>query len=90
MWNVVFFLWAINGLTIALFGWDKLCARRRRLRVPERRLLWCAALGGSPAALLSRWIFHHKTRKQPFSRWLWGIVMCQAGIGALALSNGLI
>lgn len=85
MWNIVFYLWAINGLTIALFGWDKLCARRRRWRVPERALLWCAALGGTPGAYMARWIFRHKTRKQPFSRWLLSILLFQIVIG-LALS----
>ncbi|MEX0350900.1 MAG: DUF1294 domain-containing protein [Paracoccaceae bacterium] len=88
MWYVVFFLWAINGLTLALFGWDKLCARRRKLRVPERRLLWCAALGGSPAALLSRWIFRHKTRKHRFTLWLLGIFGVQVLVGYLAATGG--
>lgn len=81
MWYAVIYLWAINGLTILLFGWDKLCARWNWPRLPEHLLLWVALLGGSPAAYLSRWLFRHKTRKQPFSRWLLAIVLLQMTCG---------
>lgn len=90
MWYAVFYLWAINGLTLLLFGWDKLAARRRRLRVPKRRLLWCAALGGSPGAYLARWIFNHKSRKKSFSRQLLMIAAVQVGILGIAWSGGLV
>ncbi|WP_247742604.1 MULTISPECIES: DUF1294 domain-containing protein [unclassified Ruegeria] len=78
MWIAVMYLWAINTLTLLAFGWDKLRARRRKRRVPERRLLWLAALGGSPGAIVGRWIFRHKTRKRGFSRWLFAILIGQA------------
>lgn len=80
MWIAVAYLWAVNGLTLLAFGWDKLHARRRKRRVPERRLLWLAALGGSPGAVLGRWMFRHKTRKRGFSVWLFGILGVQAAI----------
>ncbi|WP_245709766.1 DUF1294 domain-containing protein [Ruegeria halocynthiae] len=89
MWIAVIYLWAINALTLLIFGWDKLRARRRKRRVPERRLLWLAALGGSLAALLGRWIFGHKTRKRGFSAWLYTITACQAGICYLIISRDL-
>ena len=79
MWMGVFYLWAVNGLTLLAFGWDKLRARRRKRRIPERALLWLAALGGSPGAILGRWIFRHKTRKRAFSIWLFAIAAVQAG-----------
>ncbi|WP_237215654.1 DUF1294 domain-containing protein [Ruegeria lacuscaerulensis] len=72
------YLWAINTLTLLAFGWDKLRARRRKRRVPERRLLWLAALGGGPGAVVGRWIFRHKTRKGRFSAWLFAILIVQA------------
>ncbi|WP_234995241.1 DUF1294 domain-containing protein [Ruegeria meonggei] len=77
MWIAVIYLWAVNGLTLLAFGWDKMQARRRKRRVPERRLLWLAALGGSPSAVLGRWIFGHKTRKTRFTVWLFAIVLVQ-------------
>lgn len=69
----------VNLWTVLCFGWDKRCATRGQRRIPERRLLTLAALGGSPGALLARRIFRHKTRKEPFSTRLWLIVVVQAG-----------
>ncbi|WP_235216196.1 DUF1294 domain-containing protein [Ruegeria halocynthiae] len=87
MWIAVIYLWAINGLTLLAFGWDKLRARRRRGRVPEKRLLWLAALGGSPGAVLGRWIFRHKTRKRRFSLWLFAILAVQVAACYLVVVN---
>lgn len=83
------YLWAINALTLMAFGWDKVRAGRRKRRIAERRLLLLAALGGSPCAVLGRWIFRHKTRKRGFSVWLFGIFAAQLCTTYLALSNGL-
>ncbi|MCE8533742.1 DUF1294 domain-containing protein [Ruegeria pomeroyi] len=90
MWNAILYLWVLNGLTVALFAWDKLSARWSRGRVPEHLLLWLSALGGSPAALLSRWLFRHKTRKQPFGRWLWSIVLFQITVLVILLGKDLL
>ena len=89
MWVAVLYLWAINTLTLLAFGWDKLRARRKKRRIPERRLLWLAVLGGSLAALLGRWIFVHKTRKRSFSAWLYTISALQAGLCYLIISREL-
>ncbi len=87
MWIAVAYLWAINALTLLAFGWDKLRARRRRKRLRERTLLWFAVLGGSPAALVERWIFGHKTRKRRFTFWLLCILGAQAGVCYFLLSE---
>ena len=89
MWISVMYLWMINVLTLLTFGWDKARAKRRRRRVPERKLLWLAVLGGSPAALLGRWIFQHKTRKRGFTMWLLGIVLAQSAAVYLVISGNL-
>ena len=72
------YLGVLNLATFLVFGWDKRAAAARRSRVSERTLLTLAALGGSPAALLARPVFRHKTRKQPFGAWLVLIVFVQA------------
>lgn len=90
------FLWALGyGVTVnlvgfGLFGWDKSCASRGSRRVPERRLLTVAALGGAPAMFLGRSIFRHKTRKQPFRTYLNAILCIQAlvAIGLLVMLAG--
>ncbi|WP_432648256.1 DUF1294 domain-containing protein [Mitsuokella sp.] len=51
----------INAVTIAVYGWDKLCAIRKWWRVPELVLLGMAAIGGSVGALVAMKMFHHKT-----------------------------
>jgi uncharacterized membrane protein YsdA (DUF1294 family) len=73
-------LLAVNLLTLWRFAADKRRAVAGRRRVPEADLLMLAAIGGTPAAFLARRLFRHKTRKQPFSTWLWLIAMLQAGI----------
>ena len=90
MWIAVAYLWVINGLTLLVFGWDKLRARRRKRRVPESKLLWLAALGGSPGAFLGRWIFRHKSRKRGFTATLFGLLGIQALILYLLISANVL
>lgn len=60
---------ALSLVDFALCGWDKRCARRARRRVPERRLLGLAALGGAAGLWAGMYLFHHKTRHWYF---VWG------------------
>lgn len=75
--EVVWALAAINLLTFALFGLDKALARRDARRIRESTLLWLALLGGTPGAYAARRLFRHKTRKQPFSNYLFAIATLQ-------------
>ena len=76
---------AINLWTWLSFWHDKRQAQRGGRRVAEVRLLGMALIGGTPAAFAARHMLRHKTRKQPFSTWLWLIAVLQAGtIAALA------
>jgi len=75
---------AVNLTGLLLFGWDKSCASRGCRRVPERRLLMLAALGGAPAMLLGRSMLRHKTRKQPFRTYL-NIIMWLQLLVAIAV-----
>ncbi|WP_425044416.1 DUF1294 domain-containing protein [Primorskyibacter sp. S87] len=85
MWFVVIYLWIINLLALLAIGLDKRRARARKRRIPERNLLWLAALGGSPGAILGRWMFRHKTRKRSYSVWMFLIAATQAGAFYLAI-----
>ena len=86
---ILAYMAAVNAMTFAMFAWDKRAAQTRAWRVPERRLLGLAALGGSPAALVARQILRHKTRKEPFGTILVWILGLQAGAlaGARAIET---
>ena len=75
-------LLAVNMVTVAAFAVDKRRSLNGAWRIPESRLLWFAALGGSPGAFWARRRFRHKTRKQPFVGRLQIIAMVQVGVVA--------
>lgn len=70
----------VNARTMQLFWMDKRYAEAGRRRIPEASLLLMAAVGGTPGALVARQMFRHKTRKQPFSAYLWLIALVQIGL----------
>jgi uncharacterized membrane protein YsdA (DUF1294 family) len=76
---IVPMLLAVNLFTVLRFWQDKQRAIAGDRRIPETDLLGLAVFGGSPGALFARQLFRHKTRKQPFSTWLYLIVAVQAG-----------
>jgi uncharacterized membrane protein YsdA (DUF1294 family) len=72
------YLIGVNAVTVILYGYDKRQAIAGRGRVPELILHLVALAGGSPAALLSQMLFHHKTKKLRFRVVFIGIVLLQA------------
>ena len=70
----------INAITYLLFGFDKRAAERGDSRIPEKTLLMASALGGSVGAVLAQRRFRHKTQKQPFKAFLYGIVVAQMAL----------
>jgi uncharacterized membrane protein YsdA (DUF1294 family) len=76
---VLSLLLALNLLTMLRFWQDKQRAVAGERRIAEADLLGLAMFGGSPGALVARHLFRHKTRKQPFSTWLYLIIALQAG-----------
>ena len=59
-------LLVINIVAFAVYGWDKLCAKRGMWRVPEKILLLLAILGGSVGAMAGMAFFRHKTQHLKF------------------------
>src|SRR4051794_18859966 len=76
---LVAFLAGINLATFLAYVYDKAVARRDTpfYRVPETVLHVLALAGGSPAAFAGQKLLRHKTIKQPFRAWFWGIVVLQ-------------
>ena len=69
----------LNVWTMLVWHHDKERAVTGGGRVSEANLLGLALIGGTPGAFLSRHLFRHKTRKQPFSTMLWLIATLQTG-----------
>ena len=61
-------LWFVVAslLCFVLMYWDKRAAQGNVWRVPERRLLIWAFLGGGVGGVIAQRRFRHKTRKEPF------------------------
>jgi uncharacterized membrane protein YsdA (DUF1294 family) len=88
-WNtmaigVAVWLILVNSAAWAGFAIDKKRSiaglARRVQRIPERRLLLLAGIGGSIGAIAAQQLLRHKTRKLPFASQLLWIAGCQAGV----------
>ncbi|PEN22170.1 DUF1294 domain-containing protein [Klebsiella grimontii] len=64
-WPFAIWLLLVNVLTLAIYGVDKMAARR----VPESTLLVFGFVGGWAGAIAGQQLFRHKTQKQPFRTW---------------------
>lgn len=64
--GLIIYLVAINIISFVVYGMDKRAAIKEQWRVPEKTLLFLAAIGGSVGAALGMKIFHHKTKKIKF------------------------
>ena len=63
---IVYYLIALNIVTIFVYGIDKWKAKRAKWRIREAALLGLAVLGGSIGALLGMKVWHHKTMHKKF------------------------
>lgn len=63
---VALLLLFVNIISFGLYGSDKVRARRRAERIPERLLLGIALMGGALGATVAMYMFRHKTRHVRF------------------------
>ena len=81
IWDRFFnYLIAINVVTFAVFGYDKLIAPTQATRVPEAILLALTALGGCVGGIIARPVFRHKTLKVPFRLAFWLCVLASIAL----------
>ena len=78
LWQV--YLLEINLVALILCTVDKVRAAAGKWRVPEGTLLLTAALGGSPALLLSMLLLRHKTRHKKFILGVPAILLVQTAL----------
>ena len=77
-----FYLLAVNLVTFAVYGWDKLMAKWQKRRVPEKTLFLLAGLLGSVGAWLGMQIFRHKTKHTSFVVGIPAILVVQMAAAA--------
>lgn len=61
------YLSLITLAAFAVFGIDKLRAKRGKYRVRESTLFWLCILGGSIGGLAGMYVFRHKTLHRKFT-----------------------
>ena len=61
------YLLTVNAAAFILMLVDKFKAKRNLWRIPEATLIGSAIIGGSIGALLSMYIFRHKTKHPKFT-----------------------
>ena len=81
----VIWLLAVNVTAFAMFGIDKLKARKDSRRIPEKTLLGIAVIGGSIGALAGMYLFRHKTLHKKFSVGLPVILAVQCALAVYLL-----
>lgn len=77
----IIYLVSVNIITVVLFALDKHRAMSSKKRIRERTLIFFSFVGGAFLALLSMYMFKHKTLKTkfiiliPLSFLLWSLIV---------------
>ena len=90
MKDILLLLIAVNLVSFALYGLDKLKAKKGLWRIKESTLLLVAALGGSAGALLGMKVFRHKTRHWKFKVLVPVFLVLHVALGVWLVKSGLI
>lgn len=80
LYCILTYILLINLAGFAVFGTDKLLAKRQRRRVPEATLLLLAAAGAAAGELAAMYLFRHKTLHRKFSFGLPILLALQLGL----------
>lgn len=76
-YTIVTYLITVNILTFAVYGIDKLKAKKGKWRIPEASLLGLAVIGGSIGAYFGIKVWHHKTQHKKFKYGIPAIIILQ-------------
>ena len=90
MKTILLVLAILNLAAFALYGLDKLKAKKGLWRIRESTLLLVAALGGSLGALLGMEVFRHKTKHWKFRILVPVFLMLHIALGVYMVKNGLL
>ena len=90
MKSILLLLIAVNRVSCALYGLDKVKAKRGLWRIRESTLLLVAALGGSLGALLGMELFRHKTKHWTFKILIPLFLLLHMALGVYVVRAGLL
>lgn len=90
MKSILLLLIAVNLASFALYGLDKVKAKRGLWRIRESTLLLVAALGGSLGALLGMELFRHKTKHWSFKILIPLFLLLHMALGVYVIKAGLL
>ena len=79
------YLLIVNVVSLLLMLIDKIKAKRKLWRIPERTLLGVCLIGGSLGGLVGMKLFRHKTLHRSFRYGIPAILMAQIAIVAALL-----
>ena len=85
--TLLYYLIAINIVTLIVYGIDKVKAMKGKWRISEATLLLLAIIGGSVGAWLGMKTWHHKTMHKKFKYGLPLIILVQIALIALTSSG---
>lgn len=77
---LILYLLIVNAAGFLVMTLDKLLAKKKAWRIPERTLLMLAAIGGSFGVLLAMYTVRHKTRHALFFLGVPAILVAQISI----------
>ncbi|RLZ07772.1 DUF1294 domain-containing protein [Faecalibacter macacae] len=77
---VIYILIGINLITYLIFGIDKVKAKNKSWRIPEKTLFTLAFFGGSVGAVIGMIQFRHKTQKSEFKNIIYLIIFVQLAL----------
>ena len=81
---------AVNLISFALYGLDKLKAKKGLWRIRESTLLLVSALGGSLGALLGMEVFRHKTKHWQFKVLVPVLLALHIALAVWLVKSGLL
>lgn len=73
----IYYLIIINIVSLLLMFVDKIKAKKRKSRIPEKTFFTLALLGGSIGVYLGMYFFNHKTRHSSFTLGIPVIIIIQ-------------
>ena len=77
---LILYLLIVNAAGFLVMTLDKLLAKKKAWRIPERTLMGFAAIGGSIGVLLAMYTVRHKTKHAKFYLGVPAILVAQIGI----------